>query len=651
MIFENRRGAAIASVLFLLLTASCAPLGGGQAPASSFQKLTKTPEMERSFQQAEKAYAARKLDEAQNAYESYLSAYPYNALTPKAYFRLGEISFSKKDYGQAEDSYGRSLQKGVHPDWGAYAIYKLALSYSYQDNPRMVFRTLDRLPVENTDRKSALRAASLRVQTAKKAEDLVQEKRGYLEVLDAYEGLTDAESKVGDLNWAVGEKTALDEVRSWVKEENPESTEKLKNLWKRSEGKRSGAYLSWALARLYDQAGDYKSSVEWSRRYLQVYPKGEYASQIKRRLAELDKREGVVPAAAENDGEGRNAIGVLLPLTGKYALYGESVLHGIECGAGVFGPCRGDLNLNLLVRDTQGDPVLAAKLVRELASDAKVRLIIGPLPQVEVDQATQAAEQAQIPMISLSQKEDVASRGNYIFRNFLTVRDQVASLVSYSCQQKRIKKYAILSPSGATGEEYKKAFEEELSRCGGKLVAQASYPPDARNLVEAVRSLKNSSDGAAGFQALFFPDVYRRVPEVVAALKNAGVDKMILMGGAGWDHPALLKTDADFLEGSFYVSPFFAKSERFPIRDFGAMFESAYGSEPTLLEAYAFDTVRLAGDALKGAAGTRTDLQKTLSEKKNFEGVTGSISFDEEGDARRRLPVMIVDQGGVREAK
>ncbi|HSA58368.1 MAG TPA: penicillin-binding protein activator [bacterium] len=641
-----------------LWVSGCATGGGGGKPgASGLSRLTKTPEMEKSFQEAEKLYLARKVDEAKTAFAAYIDQFPYNALTPKAHFRLGEIAFTEKDYPGAIARYKKSRERGVHPEWGAYAIYKQAVAHSYLEEPAKVFDALDRIPPQNTDRRVAVRAASLRVTTAKKAGDAFQEKQGYLEAIDAYEGLQPGESKVGDLNWVVGQKTARDELRAWIASDTDEgdlgNPSKLKGLWKRFEGKTSGGYLAWKLARLYDQKGDYARAGVWALAYAQGDPKGEFMADARALLAELEKRgQGVGPLPPEDR---RGAVGVLLPLTGKYAVYGESVLHGLECGAGVFAPCRGDLRLNLIVRDTQGDPKVSAKIISEFAADPAVRLVIGPLAQVEVDQAAAAAESAQMPLVTLSQKADVARQGLYVFRNFLTVADQVASLVDYACGAKKYKKYAILYPDGPAGQEYKRAFEEEVSRCGGKLVAQASYPPESRNFSDALRTLKSSSpeqspDAPVAFEALFVPDVYRKIPDVVAAMKITGIEGIKLLGGAGWDHPGLLNAGAEALEGAVYVNGFYAKSSSFGVRDFVATFQGAYGFEPTILEAYAYDTMRLAGEVLRdNPSADRSALQAALSKKRNFAGVTGSISFDNEGDARRRLSILTVQQGEIRE--
>jgi ABC-type branched-subunit amino acid transport system substrate-binding protein/TolA-binding protein len=642
----------LCAVIALGLLAGCAAGGAGKkGERGEARALPRTPEMERSFQNAERLLFARKFDQAREAYEAYLENFPRNALTAKAYFRLGEILFHQEDFEKALSFYKKSSERGIDPDWGGVAVYKQAVCHSKMGNDKKVLSVLDRVPWDPIDAKVAIRAASLRVTTARKAEEPLEEKKGYLELIDAYETVRPQETKVGELSWIVSEKKARDEIRQWIAAEDPDEEKNLgtyKKWMKRFEGKSSGGYLAWKIARLYHQKGDYGNAAGWIRDYLQSYPKHEYRVAARSLLTEIEKR-GV---AAVPEG-GRSAVGILLPLSGRLAVYGESVLHGLECAAGIFVPCRGDLGLNLLIRDTEGDPRTAAKIVNEFAQNPEVKAVIGPLPQVEVDAAAAASEEGGLPMITLSQKPGVAKTGEYIFRNFLTVTDQVATLVDYACRDKRWKRHAILYPEG--GEEYRRAFEEEVSRCGGKVIAKASYPAGTRNFTEAVRTLKfasseQSAEAPIPFETLFVPDVYRRIPDLIAAMKFLGMTGVHLLGGAGWDHPDLVKGGGADVEGAIFVDGFFARANNFATRDFVSTFQSAYGFEPTLLEAYAYDTLRLVGEVLRDhPTAERSEIQKVLARKRNFPGVTGSVSFDEEGDARRKLFILTVEQGEIKE--
>src|SRR3989338_2628008 len=89
-------------------------------------------------------------------------------------------------------------------------------------------------------------------------------------------------------------------------------------------------------------------------------------------------------------------IGVILPLSGKYAAFGEQALKGILLAAGIFETKRQDniqaANVEIIIKDTRDDPIASAKAVEELTLNENVVGIIGPLLTIT---STDAAEKAQ----------------------------------------------------------------------------------------------------------------------------------------------------------------------------------------------------------------------------------------------------------------
>ena len=631
-------------LLLLMLAvslAACGPLD--RKP--SIVRLPKSPEMERDFQQAEALFLDRRYPGAVAAYHTYLERFPYNYFTPKSHYRLGEIDLVQKRWKEAIPHYRESLKKNYFPEWSSKATYQLAICYQRIEDFKNMFAVLDELP-RDSDAVVQVKGASLRVATAKKRGDREEEIKGYLELTDAYTQLPPPEKKIGELAWVVEEKEAYQSVRDWVQSGTADSGF-LKGLYKRFKGRASGGYLLWKAARVHHQQGDYGKASQVAERFLRDYPKHEYVPQARLLLAELGKRGPGI----------RTRIGVLLPLSGEYAVYGESALQGMECAGGIFAPCRGDLGVTLEIRDTQGDPKRAVQLLRELAENPEILAVVGPLTQQESDELAVAAVSLQIPLIALSQKPELAGQGDYVFRNFLTVADQVATLVNHVCREKKFKSYAILYPQTHGGEEYLRWFEKEVGECGGELVAKEGYPASQENFLEPVRALKFSKGRhEAGekvpFEVLFFPDIYRKVPDLIAAVHFLGLEKVQLLGGAGWDQPGLVASNPDAVEGAIFVNGFFPKSGSSATRGFVSTFQSAYGVEPTLLEAYGYDTLRLIGSVIRGRPGvTRAELKDHLEAVRGFSGVTGEISFDEQGDARRRLFLLTVADGEIREVR
>ncbi len=601
--------------------------------------------MEKSFSQAEQLFLARQYPEAENAYRQYLKQFSYNYFAPQANYRLAEIQLVAKKWNEAIPYYRASLKKGVLPEWGAKAIYQMAICYFRLNDFKNSFYVLDQLP-RDTDPSLKVRGGSLRVTSAKKGKDPVQEIIGYLELVEAYSQIPPQDRESGDLTWVVEDREALKAVREWT-EKSPGPGEDLKKLLRRFSGQTSGGYLLWKAIRMHHQQGNYDKSSSLAQRFLREYPKHEYITSARLLLSELGKRAS----------GSRATVGVLLPLTGKYGVYGESVLHGLECAAGIFRPCGGDLGIVLEIRDTGSDPEGAARELRQLAAQPEVMAVIGPLSQEEAEAVAPIADELQIPVIVLSQKPGIAAKGNFVFRNFLTVADQVATLVDFTCRDKKLKEFAILYPQSSGGEEYRSRFEEEVKNCGSELVAQESYPIGTENFLEPVRALKHAkgkytAKESRPFDALFFPDIYLHLPDLIEALRFLGMRGVLLMGGPGWDHPDLASLKPEGISETVFVNGFFPRSGSFTTKDFVASYQKTYEIEPTLLEAYGYDSLRLLGAVLRGpVASTRPQVQESLASMAHFRGVTGEISFDSEGDARRRLFLLTVKDGEIRELR
>src|SRR4030067_1411286 len=80
---------------------------------------------------------------------------------------------------------------------------------------------------------------------------------------------------------------------------------------------------------------------------------------------------GITPA------ENIPAIGVLPPLKAHYKPFGEEALQGVLLAAEVFGALAQPMEV--IVKDTGSDQYSIDRAVTELASDARVAGVVGPL--------------------------------------------------------------------------------------------------------------------------------------------------------------------------------------------------------------------------------------------------------------------------------
>lgn len=337
------------------------------------------------------------------------------------------------------------------------------------------------------------------------------------------------------------------------------------------------------------------------------------------------------------------AIGVLLPLTGRYAPYGELLRRGIELARTTLPAANG---IRFVYHDTAGDGATMERLVDQLGADPAVLAVLGPLTSGEAPQATVRAAAHRLPLLLLAPREGTTASAQGLFRLTLTAEAQVRAVTGHAVQTLGLKRFALLVPATRQGEHYAGLFEAEVLRLGGQLVAHRSYAPESVDLRAELQELAAAVRAAGGAEALFLPDDPRRIGQIAPQLGFARLDQLQLLGIASWHTPELMRLGGPALEGALLADSFCAESSAPPVAAFIAAFRSAHGSDPTPLDALGFDSANLLLTALTGSdVHDRTTLVQALAGGHAYPGITGAIRFTPAGDADIPLCLLQVQDG------
>jgi ABC-type branched-subunit amino acid transport system substrate-binding protein len=620
-----------AALIAALLVTSCVETGVAKRPTYPARL---TPEIQQRFNEADSLYRSRRYQEADAAFAQFIAAFEYNELTDLARFKRGEIRFDRKHYDQALAFYRTASSGTYNPAITTRAHYKAALSLYHLKRYGACIDEVSRIRREDASPSLRVRADSLGMIAGRKAQWTGKRlARFALFLVDDYIDLGVDTPALRELN-VVSQKDAMEFVRHWV----DDGTVTEDGI----EKKPSGGYVLFKEALVKQRDGDFKGATRLLKKFTRAYPKNEYYARAKTLLTETSARAGRIGFK----------VGVILPLSGKYTIYGQSVLHGIECALGIYAPCEGPTNIQMVVKDSRGSPAAAAEAVAALAEE-DVQAIVGPLLSATVLSAATQAQQRGIPVITLSQREGVASMGEYVFRNSVTSRSQVDSLVDYAARKRRLKRFFILYPNNRKGEEFRLLFAEAVRNANGSVVGAQTYNPQSQDLVSQVRGFHFMEDrvdltqesGKRRFDALFLPGSSWTAAFVAPMLSMMGMENVQLLGTMRWNDPGLIERGGKHLDGAVFVVAFDKNSTDPLAHDFVQRFKKAYGKEPTLLEGLGYDSMRMILNTSSQGAHKRTMIREILSSLADFNGVTGRISVDAQGDIQRKLRVMRIKEG------
>ena len=87
------------------------------------------------------------------------------------------------------------------------------------------------------------------------------------------------------------------------------------------------------------------------------------------------------------------------------------------------------------------------------------------------------------------------------------------------------------------------------------------------------------------------------------------------------------------------------KSEEPVVKTFVTKFKETFGKEPEVYAAAGYDCMKIVAEAIRVGGYSSEEIKKALYNIKGYNGVTGTISFDEFGEIEGKYDAFIVKNG------
>ncbi len=242
-------------------------------------------------------------------------------------------------------------------------------------------------------------------------------------------------------------------------------------------GAYAGGYAQSRLAGLPKRRGDEPSAPKPAGNLQKGHGQGDSGPQTK----EVPGPAQPAPPPA------KYRVGVILPLSGVHRPFAERVLQGIQFAFREKAAEGRKELVSLVVRDSQGDPVEAERAVEELVTRDKVIAILGPLLSLTAERAARKAQQLKVPLLTLSQKESLTGKGDFIFQNSLTPSAQIQALAAFAVAQLKQQTFAVFYPNSPYGLSFKNLFTQEIARKGGRVLGSVAYLETQTDFSQEIR--------------------------------------------------------------------------------------------------------------------------------------------------------------------
>lgn len=337
-------------------------------------------------------------------------------------------------------------------------------------------------------------------------------------------------------------------------------------------------------------------------------------------------------------------VGEYGSLTGGIATFGISTRDGsqlafddINSKGGVLGQ-----KIKLIVEDDQSKPEEAGTVVNKLIHQDHVVAMLGHVASSHSLAAAPICQAEKIPMISPSSTNPrVTQVGDYIFRVCFLDTFQGAVMAKFAYDTLKVKNVAILVDVRSDySVGLQTFFGQAFKKLGGKLVSEQSYSQGDSDFRAQLTAIK-----AANPEAIYVPGYYTEVGTIVHQARELGITVPFL-GSDGWDSPKLWEIGGTALNGCYFSNHYATDDPSPVVQKFVTDYQAKYKQLPDALAALAYDAARILADAMTRAGST--DGQKVrdaIASTKDFPGVTGNISINQERNAVKTAVIVKVENG------
>jgi branched-chain amino acid transport system substrate-binding protein len=350
-------------------------------------------------------------------------------------------------------------------------------------------------------------------------------------------------------------------------------------------------------------------------------------------------------------------IGINAPLTGDIPKVGESTKFAAQMwledvnAAGGIDIGGNKIEVELIIDDNESKAESAVKANVKLITEDEVLAIVGPQSSKQAVPAGAKANELGTPMISpWSTNPNTTKDRPYVFRGCFLDPFQGPVTARFAKDEFGFTKAAVLYdvasdyPKGLA--KFFKAAWEDLNGTGSVVAFESFTTKDAdfsSQLTKIIRS---------GAEFMFIPQYDNEVALIVQQAHQLGWDKPIV-GSDSWGSAETVKLCGKDCYGLFFSTHYAAAGAKGAAEVFINRYKKEHGYVPDDVAALTWDSMGIVQKAIEGAGVLTGDIKKdrkavrdAMASIKDFDGITGGMSFTEDGDPIKCAVIVRISDAG-----
>ena len=341
-------------------------------------------------------------------------------------------------------------------------------------------------------------------------------------------------------------------------------------------------------------------------------------------------------------------LGTMGPLTGENAIYGITTSNGIKLAIEERQTVL-DKPVELLLVDDKSDQTEAVSAYNKFVNNDNVTAVIGAVTSSAALSVGIVSSKYGTPVLTpTGTVPEITTSGENVFRACYTDSFQGEIMAKFAFENLGMKKVAVMQNIDSSySEGISKSFIEKFQELGGEIVASEGYKQADTDFKAQLTKIASSNP-----EALFIPDYYTKVYLITNQIKDTALKDITLLGCEGWDGMHTIfeenkdnNADTSVVDNAYFGSHFSLEDQDPVVQNFVNNYKAKYGENPTSFAALGYDATNIMLNAIETAGSTDSKAIVEAIKNTEYQGVTGNIKFDENGDPIKGVSILKIENG------
>lgn len=338
-------------------------------------------------------------------------------------------------------------------------------------------------------------------------------------------------------------------------------------------------------------------------------------------------------------------IGAVMPVTGPVAAYGQTAYEGVNLANKMVPTLKNGDKIKVVLLDTKGEKIETSNATTRVISQDKAAGIIGELITANTMQVMAIADKSKVPVIAPAATSDKLL-DNVKFGSRVCFMDSFQGKAAAEFATKNLgfkSAVVVVDQAQVYSLGLAKTFESEFAKNGGKIISKLRISSGDKDFKAIVSQIKNANP-----DMIYVPTYHPEASMLARQAKQIGLDKPML-GADGVANPTFIELGGDAVNGFIFSDSF---DHTNPPTKLSEEFLAAYEKEKGTREVAGFtalgaDAYFIMVEAMNQCENPQDSVcvNNKIKSTKDFQGVSGVITIDSNGNAIRSVVMKEIKDG------